>query len=150
MPYKLNEAHRDKIPKAQYRVTNWAEYDRGLVRRGDVRFWIQQSVLDDWIAPCRLTPDGQRRFSNLAIEATLTLGAVDRLPLRQTEDFVRSLLTLMGADLPAPDHTTLSRRRRTVSIDMHTSAHKRANGYCARFNRPEILRSRRVGPQETW
>ena len=125
MPCKLNEPHRYKIPKALYRVTNWPEYDRGLVQRGDVRFWIEQSVLDGWAAPYRTTPGGQRRFPNLAIEATLKLGAVYRLPLRQTEGFVRSLLALMGVDLPTPDHTTLSRRRRTVSIDMHTSAHKR-------------------------
>ena len=38
MPYKLNEPHRDKIPKAKYRVTNWSEYDRGLVQRRDIRF----------------------------------------------------------------------------------------------------------------
>lgn len=69
--------------------------------------------------------EGQRRFSNLAIEASLTLGAVYRLPLRQTEGFVGSLLALIGADLPAPDHTTLSRRRRTVAVDMHTSGHRR-------------------------
>lgn len=29
----------------------------------------------------------------------------------------------MGADIPVPDHTTLARRRRTVVVDMHTSAH---------------------------
>ena len=125
MPYKLNDAHRTKIPKAKYRVTNWADYDHGLVQRGDMRFWIEQCVLDGCAAPYRATPGGQRRFSNLAIEATLTLGSVYRLPLRQTKGFVRSLLALMGADLPTPDHTTLSRRRRTVSIDMHTSVHKR-------------------------
>jgi len=125
MPYKLNEPRRDKIPKAQYRVTNWAEYENGLVQRGDVRFWIEQCVLGGWAAPSRSTPGGQRRFSNLAIEATLTLGAVYRLPLRQTEGFVRSLLALMSMDLPTPDHTTLSRRRRTVAVNMHTSAHSR-------------------------
>jgi hypothetical protein len=123
MPYKLNEPHRDKIPKAKYRVTNWSEYDRGLVRHGDVRFWIEEAVIADWIAPWRKGPGGQRRYSNTAIVATLTLGSVYRLPLRQTEGFVRSLFSLMGVVIPVPDHTTLARRRRTVAIDMHTSAH---------------------------
>ena len=49
MPHKLNEPHRDKIPKAKYRVTNWSEYDRGLVQRGDVRFWVDEAVIADWI-----------------------------------------------------------------------------------------------------
>ena len=123
MPYKLNEAHRDKFPKAKYRVTNWSEYDRGLVQRGDVRFWIDEAVVEDWIAPWHKCPGGQRRYSNTAIVATLTLGSVYRLPLRQAEGFVRSLFALMGIEIPVPDHTTLARRRRTVAIDMRTSAH---------------------------
>lgn len=106
-------------------MTIWADYERGLVQRGDVRFWIKQNVLDGWMGPCRVTPGEQRRFSNLAIKATLTLGAVYRLPVRQTEGFVRSLLALIGAELPALDHTTLSPHRHTVTVNIPNSAHKR-------------------------
>ncbi len=102
---------------------NWADYDRGLIQQGDVRFWIGQDVIDSWIAPIRRAPGGQRRISNLSIEATLTLGAVYRLSLRQTEGIVRSLLDLMCAGVPAPDHTTLSRQCRTFTIDMRVSPH---------------------------
>jgi hypothetical protein len=121
MPYRHHEPQRHRIPKARYRVMNWPEYDRGLIRRGDIRLWIDENALEKWFAPRRGTPGGQRVFSNLAIEAVLTLGAAFRLPLRQTEGLVRSLLELMGSELPVPDHTTLARRRRTVSIDMAES-----------------------------
>lgn len=114
MPFKFNEPHRHRVPKARYRVRNWAEYDRGLVARGDVRVWISAEALAGWKAACRMKPGGQRRFSNLAIETALVLGSVYRLPLRQTEGFVRSLIELMRLDLKVPDHTTLARRRRTV------------------------------------
>lgn len=116
MPFKFNEPRRDKIPKARYRVRNWPEYDRGLVGRGDFRLWISEEAIAGWRAECRTTPGGQRRFSNLAIETTLMLGAWCRFPLRQTEGFVRSLMALMKVDLVAPDHTTLARRRRTVQV----------------------------------
>ena len=53
-------------------------------------------------------------------------GVVFRLPLRQTEGFVRSLVDLMGCDLLVPDHTTLSRRRRTVDVVVETSTNKRS------------------------
>lgn len=119
MPFKHHEPNRHHIPKAKYKVTNWAEYDRGLVRRGDIRFWIDEEAIKAWIAPYRTTPGGQRKFSNFAIEATLILGAVFKMPLRQTEGFVRSLMEIMGLDLPVPDHTTLARRRRTVEVEMH-------------------------------
>jgi len=119
MPFKFHEAHRHRIPKARYRVENWPEYDRGLVRRGDIRVWLSEDAIAGWPAACRRTPGGQRRFSNLAIETTLMLGAVLRLPLRQTEGFVRSLMEMMKLDLAVPDHTTLARRRR--SVDVHNN-----------------------------
>ena len=114
MPFKFHEPHRHRVPKARYRVRNWAEYDRGLVQRGDVRVWISAEALACWKGACRSTPGGQRRFSNLAVETVLVLGALYKLPLRQTEGFVRSLIALMRLELTVPDHTTLARRRRTM------------------------------------
>src|SRR6188768_3758355 len=61
-------------------------------------------------------PGGQQRFSDLAIETALTLRLVFRLRLRQTEGFVRSILTVMRAGLDAPDHTTLSRRSQRLDV----------------------------------
>ena len=116
MPFKFHETQRRHIPKARYRVQNWPDYDRGLVLRGDVRVWLWEDTIAGWRAACRTTPGGQRRFSNLAIETTLVLGAVLRLPLRQTEGFVRSLMALMKLELGVLDHTTLARRRRTVDV----------------------------------
>jgi hypothetical protein len=61
---------------------------------------------------------GPRRAvsSDLAIETSLILRAVFHQPLRQTEGLVGSLLELMGLDLPVPDHSTLSRRSRTLAV----------------------------------
>jgi hypothetical protein len=41
---------------------------------------------------------------------------VFNLPLRQTEGFLRALAELLEIDLPIPDHTTLSRRLRTLRV----------------------------------
>ena len=57
------------------------------------------------------------KFSDCAIETALTLRLVFRLPLRQAEGFLRSVLSLMGVDLEAPDHTTLSRRSQSLAVD---------------------------------
>ena len=57
---------------------------------------------------------GHRRggaYSNHAIETTVTLGVVFGLASRQTEGFLRSLLTLLNLDNDVPDHTTISRRK---------------------------------------
>jgi len=40
MPHKFNADRRDKTPKQTRRVTNWAAYNEGLRRRGDLTIWI--------------------------------------------------------------------------------------------------------------
>ena len=36
--------------KTTYRVGNWAEYDRALVRRGDVTLWLTPDAIATWAA----------------------------------------------------------------------------------------------------
>ena len=48
----------------------------------------------------------------------MTVRLVFRLPLRQTEGFLTSIFGMMGVDLAAPDHTTLSRRGQHLSVTL--------------------------------
>ncbi len=102
--------------KTKYHVGNWPEYERALVQRGDVTLWLSADATDAWKPSPSGRPGGQRRFSDLAIETALTLRLVFRLPLRQTEGFLRSVLALLSSDLDAPDHTTLSRRSQCLAV----------------------------------
>ncbi len=105
--------------KTKYRVGTWAEYDRALVQRGDITLWISADATDAWRPALSGRRGGQRKFSDHAIETALMLRLVFKLPLRQAEGFRRSLLSLMGVDLEAPYHTTLSRRSQQLDIDLH-------------------------------
>ena len=96
--------------KKKYRIRNWREYERGLRSRGDVTIWLSEDAIAAWVPPKNGLRGGQRLYSNLAVRTALTLRVVFSLPLRQTEGFLDSLLRLMGLNLKAPDHTTLSRR----------------------------------------
>lgn len=109
MPHKFNANRRGKIPKQKYRVPNWASYNESLRRRGDLTVWVSEEVLGLWRAPRRVTRGGQRTYSNLAIEICLTLSAVFKQPLRQTQGFMRSIATLLGVEIAVPDFSTLSR-----------------------------------------
>ena len=102
--------------KTKYRVGNWPEYERALVRRGDLTLWISADATNVWRPAPSGQPGGQQKFSDQAIETALTLRLVFRLPLRQAEGFLRSVLSLMGVDLEAPDHTTLSRRSQCLAV----------------------------------
>ena len=105
--------------KTKYRVSNWAEYDRALVQRGDITLWISTDATDAWKPAPSGRRGGQRKFSDHTIETALMLRLVFKLPLRQAEGFLRSLLSLMGVDLEAPDHTTLSRRSQRLDVALH-------------------------------
>jgi hypothetical protein len=110
MPYKFNECRRHKIPTAKYRVTNWPEYDAGLVRRGDLTIWFAEEAVTAWHAPATGKRGGQPLYSALAIETALAIRLVFHQPLRQTEGLLRSIAGALGVDVAIPDHTTLSRR----------------------------------------
>jgi hypothetical protein len=102
--------------KTKYRVRNWAKYEESLRRRGDITVWFDEAAIEGWSAAPSGRPGGQRTFSDLAIVTALTLRLVFHLALRQVEGFVSSLLALLGLGLPTPDHTTLSRRGKTVEV----------------------------------
>jgi Transposase DDE domain len=104
MPFKSSAARRHHIPKQRYRVTNWAEYDASLRPRGGLTVWFTEEAIAAWQAEPRTTWGGQAHHSALAIRTTLTLRAVFRLALRQTESLIGSILQLLRLDLAVPDH----------------------------------------------
>jgi hypothetical protein len=116
VPFKANAARRHHIPKQKHRVTNWAEYDAGLRARGSLAIWFTPEAVEAWKAEPRTGRGGQPSYSTLAIATVLTLRAVFRLALRQTEGLIASVLQLLGLDLPVPDHSTLSRRAETLPV----------------------------------
>jgi hypothetical protein len=75
------------------------------------------------VASWKPAPSGrrgaQRKYSDLAIETALTLRVVFKFPLRLTEGFLRSVLSLMDVDLEAPDHTTVSRRSQQLDLALN-------------------------------
>jgi hypothetical protein len=116
VPFKANAARRHHIPKQRHKVTNWREYDASLRQRGSLTVWFTDEAIAAWRAEPRTTPGGQPWYSPLAILTALTLRAVFRLALRQTEGLIGSILHLLGLDLAVPDHTTLSRRAATLRV----------------------------------
>ncbi|MFT4542821.1 MAG: hypothetical protein ACI835_005290 [Planctomycetota bacterium] len=111
--------------KTKYRVTNWAAYDRALVQRGDITLWITPKAIKVWRAKPVARRGAPRKYSDIAIETALTLRLVFRLPLRQAEGFLRSLLGMMDLSLEAPDHTTLSRRSTELDVKLEPVTSKR-------------------------
>jgi hypothetical protein len=116
MPFKANADRRHHIPKQKRKVTNWAAYDASLRQRGSLTVWFTEEAIVAWRAAPRTTRGGQPWYSPLAILTALTLKAVFRLALRQTEGLIGSIINLLGLTLAVPDHSTLSRRAETLEV----------------------------------
>jgi IS5 family transposase len=85
-----------------------------LKRRGSLTVWFTEEAVQAWRADPRTTPGGQSHYSALAITTALTMRMVFGLALRQTEGLIGSVIGLLGLDLAVPDHSTLSRRAKTL------------------------------------
>ena len=48
MPHKANAGRRHHIPRPKRRVTNWAEYDAALRRRGSLTVWFTEEAITCW------------------------------------------------------------------------------------------------------
>jgi hypothetical protein len=70
--FKANASCRHHIPRQQYRVTNWAEYDASLCQRGSPTIWFSEEAIAAWRAEPRTTRGGQPYYSALAIRTALS------------------------------------------------------------------------------
>src|SRR3954462_3101037 len=116
VPFKLNQDRRHHIPRQKRKLTNWREYDASLRQRGSLTVWFTEEAVQAWQAEPRAARGGQPAYSPLATLTALTLRAVFRLPFRQTEGLIGSVICLLGLDLAVPDHTTLRRRAETLEV----------------------------------
>ena len=98
----------------KYHVSNWAEYNEGLRRRGDLTVWFDEEAIANWKADKTGKPGGQRVYSDMAIETGLVVRMVYKLAYRQTEGFLHSIASLLGLGIEIPDYSTLSRRSRLL------------------------------------
>jgi len=106
-----------KKTKCTYRLRNWSQYNKALVRRGSLTIWINEDVLSAWHNRARTGKPGKPLdYADTAILCMATLEEVYRLPLRAAEGLTRSLIKLLGVQVSVPCYTTLCRRRRSLEI----------------------------------
>jgi hypothetical protein len=109
-------------PKRLYRVKNWSEYEQALVQRGSITFWLTGDIERSWFYDGEKQRGSQFDYSDKAIEIMLTLKEVFHLTNRGVEGFVRSLFQMMKIPLPVPDHSTLSKRGKTLKVKLPKKA----------------------------
>ena len=113
--------------KALYRVKNWSEYDKALVQRGAITFWMSDDFEKTWMHSGEKQRGSQFDYSDQAILIMLTVREVFHLGNRGVEGFVRSLFRMMKIDLPVPDHSTLSKRGKALKVKLPKKTNQSLN-----------------------
>ena len=114
-------------PKTLYRVKNWSEYDKALVQRGSITFWMSDDFEKNWLYTGEKQRGSQYDYSDQAILVMLTIKEVFHLTNRGVEGFVCSLFRMMKINLPVPDHSTLSKRGKTLKVKLPKKTNQSLN-----------------------
>jgi len=103
--------------KVRLSVRNWHQYNESLVARGSITIWFSDETLNNWYHDNGVGKRGRPfTYSDSTMELFLTIRELWRLPYRQTEGFVRSILALLADGLHVPDFTSAAKRAAKLGI----------------------------------
>lgn len=112
---------KNQTKGATYKVTNWSEYNQSLIERGSLTIWNTPEVIEAWKDQRVAQRGGQYEYSDIAIEAMLTLKYVMKQPYRATQGFAMWLYDLMELEVAVPNYSTLCRRAPKLKVKLSKS-----------------------------
>ena len=95
---------------------NRAQYNKNLVKRGDITIWLSQDIEEWWYAEQSMGRGRPPLYSNRAIETYLKMGYLFGMPLRMIEGFMNSFFKRETLILKSPCYTQLSRRAASTKL----------------------------------
>ncbi len=115
--------------KQKYRIRNWSEYNKSLIKRGSLTLWFDERSITQWHQVEKTGKRGRTaKYADLAILCMLTLKFVFNLPFRATQGLVGSLIDLLELPIEVANYTTVCRRQRSLTVPLlkkkkHESLH---------------------------
>jgi Transposase DDE domain len=79
------DKRKSREPKGIYRVRNWSEYNAGLIARGSLTMWIDESAFMSGSEARAVKRGRPQVYSDAMIQAVLTLKHVYHLTLRASQ-----------------------------------------------------------------
>ncbi len=133
MPYKerIKTGERRKRPKAQYKVTNWSEYNRSLRDRGKISLYFPKGDIESIFineSPYEQGLSGRAAtYKPAYVEFIYMLYRIFGWGLRQISGYVEDLWKAQGIKIPVPSFGHLSDLFATVSIKIKLFCNKARN-----------------------
>lgn len=97
-----------------HKKRNWPEYNKNLVNRGRITFWIDQDLVK-----CPFDAQngrGRPRFCDSFLLAALSLRSIYSLSLRSLQGFLTDLIPLLGMNCPTPHYSLFSKRMKNLTL----------------------------------
>jgi len=103
---------------------DWSNYNKQLVNRGKINFWIKPEVLKNWGAKKKKKNGHPFFYSDLLIQTMHCIRFKFHLSLRETEGFFQSLIAIWKTLLRVPSYTQLCRRMKSLDLPAELLAKK--------------------------
>ncbi|EKF9792823.1 IS5 family transposase [Vibrio cholerae] len=104
------------MPKPRYKTTNWKQYNKALINRGSLTFWIDEEAIRQWKQSKQDKRGRPRQFSDLAITTALMVKRVFSMPLRALQGFIDSDFSLANVPIVCPHYSCISRRAKQIEV----------------------------------
>ncbi len=104
------------MPKPRYKTTNWKQYNKALINRGSLTFWIDEEAIRQWKQSKQNKRGRPRQFSDLAITTALMVKRVFSMPLRALQGFIDSVFSLANVPILCPHYSCISRRAKQIEV----------------------------------
>ena len=86
--------------------SSWKDYNKNLINRGSINFWISKESLKNWKAKKNKKRFGRPfYYSDEAIKTALMVRFIYNLPLRALQGFLNSLFSILKLKLTSPSYT---------------------------------------------
>jgi transposase len=100
------------------KVHNWKDYNRSLVKRGEILLNFDENFLSELYYTDKQARGGIRKFTDKMYEYLLTIKVVLRIPWRTTIGFAKSILkkAFPYKDIEVPDYAHASRTAARLNL----------------------------------
>ena len=99
-----------------HHVRDWRKYNKELVNRGKIHFWVRPKVFKSWDAKRKKKNGHPFIYGDEIIKAMSYIRFKFHLSLRETEGFFLSLITMMKTLRKVPCYTQLCRRMKSLRL----------------------------------
>ena len=108
---KQQTAPKQEESKREYKIRNWSQYNKALIKRGDINVWISDDADKSWYSEEKTGKKGRPAYySDHLILTALMIRGVFHLPLRALEGFMSSMAVMLKVAMPVPSYSQISRR----------------------------------------